>query len=179
MCFLANWYVFYTTATLAFHWLDVLFRQVKTFPALDLKNKRQETQVLCSSSKKLPWEKLHHCLLVHCAPPPVSTLQQAAWGDLWTNQKLVGLTKSKDHVLKFMGPLVQLGPHHVCTTLLHRPDTIMSVWNYVSRLCDTSFETSFRHKKTYQISGRCALFWCVPKIHFKSFLEQNFFLIFV
>ena len=127
------------------------------FPALDLKNKRQETQVLCSSSKKLPWEKLHHCLLVHCAPPPVSTLQQAAWGDLWTNQKLVGLTKSKDHVLKFMGPLVQLGPHHVCTTLLHRPDTIMSVWNYVSRLCDTSFETSFRHKKTYQMCSLLVL----------------------
>ena len=35
--------------------------------------------------------------------------------------------------------------------LSHRRDTITSVWYYVSRLRDTSFETSFRHRK--KISG--------------------------
>ena len=45
--------------------------------------------------------------------------------------------------------ITQTWYHHVCVIVSHIRDTIKSVWYYVSRLRDTSFETSFRHRKKY------------------------------
>ena len=56
---------------------------------------------------------------------------------------------SKICIFTWRSTTAQLGLNHVCVILSRRCDTITSVWYYVSHLRDTSFETSFRHRKKY------------------------------
>ena len=60
------------------------------------------------------------------------------------------LTKWNGHCCTIGGTLQgRYNVLYILNLLSHRRDTITFVWYYVSRLCDTLFETSFKHRKKY------------------------------
>ena len=87
----ANWSVFYSYSHFSFKrclltWMFYSDRLTRNqFSVPDLKNKRQETQVLCSSTK-LPWEILHHCLLEHLLLFPLFSKQHGETSETIKNQ---------------------------------------------------------------------------------------------